>query len=454
MRAFVAARFIRPAQAFVHTEASGGIVLLVAALVALVWANSPWGGRYINLWESSLSLAIPHFTLHLSLLHAVNDGLMAVFFFLVGLEIKREVLEGELASPRKAALPIAAAIGGMVVPAAIFAIWNRGGDGARGWGIPMATDIAFALGVLALLGRRAPFSLKVFMLALAIVDDLGAILVIAVFYTGSVSLPALAWAVGLVVLIILVARMGVRSFNVYVFLGALLWVAVYKSGIHATIAGVVLAALTPAGRTYSPKEFEGNALDLLVAQRIARDNGDQEASDDALRQLEQLARETESPLDRLERVLHPWVSYLIVPLFALANAGLMLSTGLVHDAARSPITLGIGAGLVLGKPMGIVLAGWLALRLGIARLPENMTLVHVIGGGLLAGIGFTVSLFIAGLAFDSALLADEARAGIFAASLVAGAVGFVYLWIAPGEPEPGIESARPGAASDEAIAEG
>ena len=438
-RSFVRERFVQPIASFVNTEASGAILLLAATVVALAWANSPWDGSYADFWHAHLAVDFNLFRIDETLGHLVNDGLMAIFFFVVGLEIKREVVRGELASPRKAALPIAAALGGMVVPAIIYAAWNAGGDGAKGWAIPMATDIAFAMGVLALLGKRAPFSLKVFLLALAIVDDLGAILVIAVFYAESVSFEAGMWALILAATIFGAGRAGLRSTDIYVVLGIAFWIAVYKTGVHATIAGVVLAMLTPARAFYSQRAFESNAMDLLVSYRHARDRGDQEQAQQVLSEIEELSRDTEAPLDRLEHQLHPWVSYLIVPIFALANAGVSLSGGLIADAAGSPVTLGIVFGLVAGKPLGVVLACVLAVRLGLAELPSNTHLGHIIGIGLVAGIGFTVSLFITGLAFSEQTLADEARIGILAASFVAGVVGFVYLWILPGEPEQVLE---------------
>lgn len=434
-RSFVSERFVRPVAAFVNTEASGAILLLAATVAALAWANSPWDGSYVDFWHARLSADFNLFRIDETLGHLVNDGLMAIFFFVVGLEIKRELVRGELASPRKAALPVAAALGGMLLPAIIYSAWNAGGDGARGWGIPMATDIAFAMGVLALLGTRAPFSLKVFLLALAIVDDLGAIFVIALFYTESVSFEAAAWALILAATIFGAGRAGLRSTDVYVVLGIAFWIAVYKTGVHATVAGVALAMLTPARPFYSQRAFESNAMDLLVSYRHARDRGDHENAQQILGEFEELSRDTESPLDRLEHQLHPWVSYAIVPIFALANAGVSLSGGLIADAVESPVTLGVVLGLVIGKPLGVVIACLLAVRLGLAQLPSNTHFGHILGIGLVAGIGFTVSLFITGLAFSDPSLADEARIGILAASFVAGVIGFVYLWILPGEPE-------------------
>lgn len=402
-------------------------MLLAATAAAIAWANSPWDEAYYDLWHAGLSLDFNLVRIDETLGHFVNDGLMTIFFFVVGLEIKRELVEGELASPRRAALPAVAALGGMVVPALIYFAWNAGSSGQHGWGIPMATDIAFALGALALLGSRVSFGLKVFLLALAIVDDLGAIAVIAIFYTDDLSLEALAWSGAALALILAARRAGVRSTDVYVVLGALLWVAVLKSGIHATIAGVVLAALTPA-RPYSDRAaFDDRVRDLLAQFRAAQAAGDHEREQYLLKEMEWLARGAESPLDRLERVLHPWVSYLVVPLFALANAGLIISSDALRAAAESPVTMGIIMGLVLGKVTGITAFAWLAVRLGWAALPAGAGWADLAGAGLLAGIGFTVSLFITGLAFDDSLLIAEAKMGIFGASIAAGALGMAAL---------------------------
>jgi len=432
---FVRERFIRPVAEFANTEASGGIVLLIAAIVAMIWANSPWDEQYFDLLHAHLSIDLNLFQINETVGHAVNDGLMAIFFFVVGLEIKRELVHGELSTPRKAALPVAAALGGMIVPALIFTAFNAGGDGAKGWGIPMATDIAFAMGVLAVLGRRAPFSLKIFLLALAIADDLGAIVVIAVFYTDSISLEAVFWAIAIAGVIIGIARAGVRSTDVYVALGILFWLAVFKTGIHATVAGVLLAMMTPSRPYYTHEEFEANASELLAAEKAAREAGNHDAAQAALSQLEQLTHNTESVLDRLTHTLHPWVSYLIVPIFALANAGVPLSGEIISDAAKSEITLGVILGLVIGKPVGVLLTVFIATRLKLADMPANTDFQHMIGAGLLAGIGFTVSLFISGLAYSDQVLVDEAKAGILAASTIAAVIGFVYLWILPGEPD-------------------
>jgi len=426
-RAFVADRLIRPAQAFLHTEAAGGVVLLVAALVAIIWANSPWDQQYFDLWNTELAFDFHLFAIEETLGDFVNDGLMAIFFFLVGLEIKRELLHGELASPRRAILPVAAALGGMIMPALIFTGWNFGGDGARGWGIPMATDIAFAVGVLALVGPRVPFSLKVFLLALAIADDLGAILIIAVFYTESISLEAIAWAGVLMAAIVAMRAGGVRSTYFYIFAGALFWAAVLKSGIHATVAGVVLAMLTPAKPYFDRRSFDALASSLLERFRTARDLGDDEMEEAILERMEQLSRGSESPLDRLEGTLRVWVSYGIVPIFALANAGVVVTSDTLSNAMSSPVTLGVVTGLFFGKLLGITSFAWISVRVGLAALPAGVRWRDIVGVSLLGGIGFTVSLFIAGLSYTNVDITNEAKMGILGASAIAGLIGFIVL---------------------------
>jgi len=376
---------VRPFQEFAKLEASGGILLLLFAVVALVWANSPFGQSYADLWHVDVTVGGGALVLSKDLLHWINDGLMAVFFLLVGLELKRELLDGELASPRKAALPIFAAVGGMVVPAGLYLALNVGGPGEAGWGIPMATDIAFALAVLAALGSRVPTALKIFLTALAIVDDLGAIMVIALFYSGSLKGAALGVAAMATGLLFLLNRAGFRSFGWYGVVGLVLWVAVLKSGIHATVAGVILAFTVPAN------ELEG---------------------------------ETHSPLEHMEHALHPWVVYLILPVFALANAGVALGGG---GGVGQEITLGIILGLVLGKPVGVVAFSWLATRVGMADLPAEVGWTHILGVGFLAGIGFTMSLFIAGLAFPDAGLLNASKIGILGASGMAAVVGTALL---------------------------
>ncbi len=427
-------RIAQPLQEFLSTEAAGGILLLAATAAALIWVNAPFGDTYTDLWNAHVALDLNVLELDESLRAWVNDALMAVFFFVVGLEIKREILRGELAGRRKAALPVAAALGGMVLPALIFLAFNAGRDGQDGWGIPMATDIAFAVGVMALLGDRVPLSLKVFLLALAIVDDIGAIVVIAVFYSDGIAFGWLAAALGLVVLIAAMDRARVRHLGLYVVAGVAVWLAVHESGIHATIAGVVLGLMTPSLPHHDQDRLEETALGHIAEFQEARTNATREGDErtrSALRELEDLSRHNRSPLDRLEHGLHPWTSYAIVPIFALANAGVALDASAISAAARSPVTAGVAFGLIAGKPLGILLFSWLAVRLGAAALPAGAMWRHVGGAAVVAGIGFTVSLFISGLAFTDPGLIDDAKIGILAGSAIMGVAGYLLLRSAP-----------------------
>ena len=428
---------MRPLEEFLSTETLGGILLLAAALAALVWANLP-GDSYHDFWRSRIVIDLDAVSIDLDLAGWVNDALMAVFFFVVGLEIKRELLRGELADVRRAALPVAAALGGMIAPALLYLALNAGTDGERGWGVPMATDIAFAIGVMALLGRRIPVSLKVFLLALAIADDLGAIAVIAVFYTEQLSLSWLVFALALLLLTYVLGRTGVRDVIIYVGIGAVVWIAVHESGVHATIAGVALGLMTPISPFFGQRQLSASALELLVQAREAEHRGG-EGDDDrnaALRDLEELARETQPILDRLEHALHPWTSYVIVPIFALANAGIELSGGAISDAATSRVTGGVALGLVLGKPLGIFVFSWLSVRAGIAALPNGVTWLHILGAGLIAGIGFTVSIFVSNLAFTDPTLVDDAKIGILGGSALMGVVGLAALYVITKESQP------------------
>ena len=404
-------------------------MLLTCTVVALLWANSPWRDAYADLWEIPIAVGIGRFGIRESLHHWISDGLMAVFFFLVGLEIKRELLVGELASRRRAMLPLAAAFGGMLVPALTYVAVNGAGPGARGWGIPMATDIAFALGVLALLGPRVPLALKVFLTAVAIVDDIGAVLVIALFYTSDLSVGALIWAGGLFALLLGCNAIGLRHPAPYALLGAGLWLAFLQSGVHATVAGVLLAFTIPARTRIGAGEFLARgrrALDKFAAAGLAgADVMTSRAHQDALLALEGATEAAQAPLQRLEDRLHGVVAFGIMPLFALANAGVPLSGGV--QALATPVGLGIILGLALGKPVGVTLFAWLVIRAGVADRPTDTSWRMLHGAGWLAGIGFTMSLFIAGLAFEGTPLLTEAKLGILAASLVAGAVGWLLL---------------------------
>jgi NhaA family Na+:H+ antiporter len=424
---FVPNRALEAAQEFLATEASGGIVLVAAALVALVWVNSPLDREYFSLWHTQIVMDVGLLRIDEDLQHLVNDGLMAFFFFVVGLEIKRELVRGELSDPKRALLPTAAALGGMLVPAAIYAAINAGGEGSRGWGIPMATDIAFAVGVLSLVSRRIPFGVKVFLLSMAIVDDMGSILVIAVFYTEQLSLGPLALALLAFLAVVLLTGAGVRSLIMYMILGSLLWVAMLKSGLPATLTGVALALVTPSHPTYDRSSFSSTVSGLLDHFRMALQSGDQGDQEEILSEIEDLAQGSEAPLERFERTLHPWVSYLIMPVFALANAGMVLNPDTISDAASSPVTHGIIAGHVAGKVLGISLFAWLAVRLGWCALPTATSWAHIIGVAMLGGIGFAVSLFVTGLAFDDARLVADAKMGILVGSVIAGSAGFLWL---------------------------
>src|SRR5215212_5001768 len=396
-------RIVRPFQDFTDKQSSGGIVLIAATVIALAWANSPWGQSYGALWHTKLSVGVGDFSITKDLTHWINDGLMAVFFLVVGLEIKREVLVGELSSARKAALPVVAALGGAVVPALIYLAINAGTEGVAGWGIPMATDIAFALGVLALLGEGAPVGLKVFLTALAIVDDIVAVLVIALFYTSEIAWGALGVGAVFLVALIVANLLGVGRTLVYAVLGVGLWLCFLLSGVHATIAGVLLALTIPATSFINPGAFLERGRYVLDRFEKAGEKGENVLANEerqaALHALNHAAYKLEPPLHELEHALHPWVVFAIMPLFALANAGVPLG-GKAVGALTAPISIGIVSGLVVGKQLGVTLFAWLAVRSGLSELPEGTGWRHIYGAGWLAGIGFTMSLFISDLAFS------------------------------------------------------
>jgi NhaA family Na+:H+ antiporter len=426
----------RPFREFARLETSGGILLIGCTILALVWANSPWATTYSHLWHTNLTFGFAGKTLSEPLHFWINDGLMAIFFLLVGLEVKREMLVGELASFQRAALPIAAAVGGMLVPAAIYALFNHGRSGALGWGIPMATDIAFALGVLTLLGNRVPMSLRVFLAALAIADDIGAVLVIAFFYTDTIS--GVSLAVGSLVFLALIGlnRAGARHPLGYAVLGIGLWLAFLHSGIHATVAGVLLAMTIPARQRIEGRAFLARSEKILGEFRKAEDGGETihagATKSAALHALAQGCEHVESPMLRFEHALAPWVSYVIMPVFALANAGVAFGTG-AASALINPISLGVICGLVLGKPIGITLSSWLITRTRLALLPGNVRWRQILGAGALAGIGFTMSLFVADLAFGQTPILETAKVGILAASVVSAIAGATILLLAIGK---------------------
>jgi NhaA family Na+:H+ antiporter len=427
-------KILTPFEEFIHRQTTSGLLLMGTAVLALVLANGPLASAYAHVVHTLIGLNIGSWTLKMSLHHWINDGLMALFFFVVGLELKRESLVGELAEPRNAALPIGAAIGGMVVPALIYFAINPEGEAARGWGIPMATDIAFAIGALALLAGRVPKALITFLVALAIVDDLGAVMVIAVFYTDSISLGPLAAAGGLFVLLLVFNKTGIRKTMPYFIVAVFLWYALLQSGVHATLAGILGALTVPAVPRYNPERFSEHVRDLMHRFDASHQPGKSIMTNDKLRAvvqtLENGVHSVEAPLQRLEHVWHMPVAYLVIPIFALANAGIPLEFGSLGDTLTHPVMLGVSLGLVLGKFIGITGVCWLMLKLGMAELPKDTRFSQITGVSLLAGIGFTMSIFVAQLGFgESKELLLMAKTGILAASLFAGVAGFIWLYL-------------------------
>ncbi|MFQ5948947.1 MAG: Na+/H+ antiporter NhaA [Acidimicrobiia bacterium] len=434
----IPSRFVRPLLRFTNVAAASGTVLLLAAVAALVWANAPFGENYERFWETSFTVELGPLHLEETLRGIVNDGLMAIFFFVVGLEIKRELVVGDLRNPKAAALPVFAALGGMVVPALIYLAFVGGGEASRGWGIPMATDIAFSLGVVSLLATRVPVGAKLFLLALAIVDDIGAIAVIAVFYTEQLQVSWFGAAVGGLVVVWIARRVGIRSIIFYVIAALSTWLFLLESGVHATLAGVAFGLLTPARPWYGDKDYQRRARTILDRHEMdSHFPGDRERIDHDALTLAQVARESVSPLNRLEDAIHPWSSFVIVPIFALANAGVRFTDLDLLDTATHPVALGVAVGLVVGKLFGVSLFTWFAVRFGFGVLPRNTGWSHIFGVAALAGIGFTVSLFITGLAFTDVALIDRAKLGIFMGSTLAGILGYLALRaFCPPAPEP------------------
>ena len=426
-------RLLRPFREFAATQAAGGVLLLACALAALVWANSPWWHAYQAVWHTEVGIAVAGWSLVKEAHFWINDGLMAVFFFVVGLEIRREILAGELTRPRRAMLPIAGAIGGMLAPALLYALVNPAGEAARGWGVPMATDIAFAIGVMALLGSRVPVTLKVFLTALAIVDDLGAVLVIALFYTEALRWANLALAAALLAALLAANRSGVRAPTVYAIGGIGVWLCLLTSGVHATIAGVLVALTVPARVRIDRATFLTTARErteeFAVAEPASRPGFSSPGQLAALSSLGHAIESAVTPLQRLEHALHPWVSFAIMPLFALANAGVRVVGG-GEPLNDWRVATGVALGLVVGKPLGIAGVAWLAVRAGLAERPAGTNWTQLVGVACLGGIGFTMALFIAALAFAPAALLAAAKVGILAASLLAGVLGWALLALA------------------------
>ena len=414
----MARRFARPVARFLAIEASSGILLLIATAVALLWANSPWKDSYSSFLNAEVVFDAGPVGFHMTVQEFVNDALMALFFFVAGLEIKRELVKGELRDRKAAALPIIAALGGMVVPALIYYLFNAGTPAAHGWGIPMATDIAFAVGIVSLLGKRVPVALKLFLLTLAVADDLGAIGVIAIFYSQSVRFAWLGGAVALLVLVWWMRRRRIWFGPLYFAVALVVWYCMLKSGVHATVAGVAMGFLTPTDALRPDLDAEA------IADRL---ENREELSAADVQHASFLIKESVPVGERLVDRLLPWTSYVIIPIFALCNAGILLTGGALRQAAGSSVTWGVAVGLVVGKTVGVFGAALLAIRIGVARRPRGATNLHMVGISMAAGIGFTVALFVTGLAFDEPVYADQAKVGILAASLVAAVLSAIVL---------------------------
>jgi NhaA family Na+:H+ antiporter len=427
-------RVLSPVEEFIHRQTTSGILLMLCAVIALFVANGSFSEPYHHFFQLYFSVGLENFQLSKTVHHWINDGLMAIFFLVVGLELKRELLVGELANVKQALLPIIAAIGGMIVPALIYFAINPTGHTANGWGIPMATDIAFALGALALLGKRVPQSLLMFLIAVAIVDDLGAVTVIALFYTETINMAALGLAGFFTFLLVCLNRGGIRSLLPYLILGAFLWVAMLKSGVHATLAGVILAFIIPMKPKYDPERFLsliGNSVDTI--KNAYRQNENILINDtlrSKVRALGNGAYLVQAPAQVLESKLHLPSAYLVIPIFALANAGVAIDFDDVGNILAHPVTMGIGLGLLLGKLIGIAGFTWVAVKAGLCDLPKGLTMNHIVGVAFMGGIGFTMSIFIAELGFahhpEDLLMA---KTGILFASFTAGITGFIWLYL-------------------------
>jgi NhaA family Na+:H+ antiporter len=416
-----------PFEHFIHAQTTTGMILMFMTLLALILANTPLTESYTHFFHTKVDLSVGSWQLSHSIHHWINDGLMAIFFFLIGLEIKREVLVGELSNLKVAILPILAAIGGMLFPALIYLVINSGGEGANGWGIPMATDIAFAISALVLLGKRIPTALVTFLVALAIVDDLGAVLVIAIFYTEQINMIPLAWAGGSFLVLVLFNRFGIRMILPYFIVGLFLWFFMLESGVHATIAGVIAAMAIPSKPKVSEQNFTEETRVLLDKYEAIEDKEEQKA---IVINIQDRIESMRSPSARLESGLHLPVALIIIPLFALANAGISIDFSSIETTLMQPVSLGIIAGLILGKVLGIFGVAWLAIKLKIAQLPKGSTMVQILGVAFLGGIGFTMSIFVADLAFmGNPELIFQAKIGILAASLFAGIFGYIWLRI-------------------------
>ncbi len=416
-------RVSRSIIALLQSSALGGILLILFTIIALIWANSGWQESYHHLWHLKFGIELGDFSFKMDLHHWINDGLMAIFFYMVGLEIKREVISGELSSRKKATLPALGALGGMLLPALIYAGINAGigvPESASGWGVPMATDIAFSLGIISLLGKRVPLALKVFLVALAIVDDLGAILVIAIFYTAELNLPALYTGLGLLAFLFILDRLKFRSIPFIHLIGLFVWFFFLQSGVHATIAGVLLAFLTPIRRELGISVFHKKVREVQYDESMEEIDTLPHPQFETYRALRRQLKQIQSPVQRLEHDLHHSVNYLIMPVFALANAGVTFSAG---TAVFSAVSIAVAVGLFVGKSFGITLFAWIGCKLGMAELPEGINFKNIFGVAILGGLGFTMAIFIASLAFSDPLMLDQAKIGIFIGSLLSGLIG-------------------------------
>ncbi len=427
-------KILTPFEEFIHRQTTSGLLLMGTAVLALVLANGPFADVYAHLIHTPIGISFGGWSLKMSLQHWVNDGLMALFFFVVGLELKREILVGEMAELRNAILPISAAIGGMLAPALIYYAINPQGEAAIGWGIPMATDIAFAVGALALLASRVPKALITFLVALAIVDDLGAVMVIAVFYTDTIALLPLFISIGLFLLLLLFNVVGIRKTLPYFIVAVFLWYAMLQSGVHATLAGILGALSVPATPKYNPERFAEHVNELMERFKASHQPGQSIMTNDALRAvvqaLENGVHSVQAPLQSLEHLWHMPVAYLVIPIFALVNAGIPLEFGSLGETMTHPVMAGVVLGLVAGKFIGISGAAWLVLKLGIAVLPKDTRFTQIMGVSLLAGIGFTMSIFVAQLGFsDNQEMLLMAKTGILFASLAAGISGYIWLFV-------------------------
>ncbi len=427
-------RVLTPLEEFIHRQTTSGVLLMICAIAALVIANSQWNEAYHHLLQTPFTIGMQGFQLSKSLHHWINDGLMALFFFVVGLELKREILVGELADPKQAILPIVAAAGGMVAPVVIYLGFNPQGHTVDGWGIPMATDIAFALGTLALLGKRVPKNLLTFLVALAIVDDLGAVLVIALFYTETLNIPALAIAATTLALLITLNLGGIRRPLPYILIGVVLWIAMLKSGVHATLAGIFLAFTIPMRPKYDPERFLSQMNEMVEqikrAYRRERNIVKNDELRTRVRALGEGVQLVQAPAQILEQKMHLPSAYLVIPVFSLANAGIPIDWSAFGDTVTHPVSVGIAAGLVVGKLIGIAGFSWVAVKLGLTTLPHGLNFNHIVGVAFMGGIGFTMSIFIAELGFaHHAQDLLMAKTGILLASILAGVSGFLWLYL-------------------------